>query len=174
MQRRRSSSVLRLVAAAAAAVALGACAGLEVQDASGAADATVEGIRYYESSPYLLVYSDNAGGLVTRIVHLPDRTKKRSIRPYAVLAKGKGTFTFSNGVLTGADAQLDAGVIPRAVVAAIETAAQAAIVAGRGGEAATATLPAPYLFKIEVHGDQVTLIGGDRPEPIRFRLPEAR
>lgn len=157
-----------------AAAALHACAGLEVRDASSdAADARAAGIRYYESSPYLLVYSDNAGGLVTRIVHLPDRSKRRSIRPYARLARGKATFDFRNGVLTGTDSDSDATAIPRAVVGALEAAAKAAIVAGRGSGMGDGTaVPAPYLFKIVVAGDRVELVGGGRPEPIRVDLPE--
>jgi hypothetical protein len=160
-----------------AAGVLSACAGLEVKDASGAADDTVEGIRYYESSPYLLVHTDNAGGLTTRIVHLPDRTKKRSIRPYATLASGEGTFEFRNGVLTGMQSDGDAGVIPRAIAGALETAAKAAIAAGRGSDLesdAPSTVPAPYLFKIVVRGDHVELIGGGRPEPIRVDVPKEK
>ena len=163
----------RLAALVLAAASIQGCAGLEVKDASSdAADARAAGIRYYESSPYLLVHSDNAGGLVTRIVHLPDRSKRRSIRPYATLARGKATLELRNGVLTGADTESDAAAIPRALVGALEAAAKAAIVAGRGsGEGDGATLPAPYLFKIVVAGDHVELVGGGRAEPIRVDLP---
>ena len=178
---RRSGGIqglLRLAMLVFAAAALHACAGIEVKDASSAAaDAAAAGIRYYESSPYLLVYSDSAGGLVTRIVHLPDRTRRRSIRPYARLASGKATFTFRNGVLTGADAEGDATAIPRALVGALETAAKAAIVAGRsgpGGPGDGGSVPAPYLFKIVAAGDHVELVGGGRAAPIRVDLPAER
>jgi hypothetical protein len=155
-------------------VTLTACAGLEVKDVSSPeADARALGVRYYESSPYLLVHTDNQGGLVTRILYLPDRTKKRSIRPYSQLARGTSKLEFKNGVLTSSQTELDAGVVPKAIVSALEKAALAAVAAANEAKPEAMNLaPPPYLFKIIIQGDSIVLRGGQGIGPIHVNLPK--
>jgi hypothetical protein len=154
---------------------LAACAGLEVKDVSSvAADDEARGVRYYESSPYLLVHTDNQGGIVTRILYLPDRTKKRSIRPYSQLARGTSTLQFENGVLTSSQTELDAAVVPKAIVSALEKAAIAFLAANQVKKAPEEEkfVPGPRLFKIVIHGDSVTLKIGNGVAPIHVDLPK--
>src|ERR1700730_9618812 len=55
-----------------------------------------DGIRYYQSSPYLLVYSDSKGGLQGRILYLPDQTKKMAVEPHVFLGRSELTMFFRN------------------------------------------------------------------------------
>jgi hypothetical protein len=142
-----------------------ACAGLTVTSVdTDAKDKKDLGIRYYESSPYLLVHTDNEGGLVTRILYLPDPTKKRSVRPYAYLANSSTTLNFKNGVLSSAETSVDTTAIPKAILGAIESAATAAIKAADEPAGENHNVPPPYLFKIIINGDKVFL-GGQPTEP---------
>jgi hypothetical protein len=128
------------------------CAGLTVKPV-GTNESKVHGFRYYEPSPYLLVYTDNRGGLTTRLLWLPDQTKKRSARPYAYLASNDVTLSFTNGVLTQAAVTVDETIVPKAVVEALEQAAALAVKGAGFREAAAEQqniVPPPYLFKIVV------------------------
>lgn len=108
-------------------------------------DAKDLGFRYYETSPFLLLYADGKGGLVSKVLYLPDTTKKRSIRPYNYGAKNDVTLKFDHGRLVQAKAVVDETVIPVAVVAALEKVAVAYTKAGNGG---SDTLPVPSLYRI--------------------------
>jgi hypothetical protein len=134
----------------------------ELQPASkGKADNSVEGIRYYESSPYLLVYSDGKGGLVSKLIHLPDLTKKRVIQPFAYLAANNSTLTFTNGMLTQSKVVADETVVPKAVIGVLQQTAMAAL--GKSfnvaGAPTTPHHPPPYLFKVELSNGQAKLVG---------------
>ena len=62
---------------------LGGCAGVSHSPvASSSADRCVNGIRYYQNSLYLLVYSDGKGGIVSEFMYLPDTTKKMVACPH--------------------------------------------------------------------------------------------
>jgi hypothetical protein len=128
----------------------------------GMADADVDGIRYYEPSPYLLVYSDGKGGLVSKLLYLPDLTKKRVIKPYAYLAANISTLTFSNGMLTQSKVVADETVVPKAVVGVLEQTALAALGTSLNvaGTPTTPRHPPPYLFKVELSNGQARLVGG--------------
>ncbi|MDP9412553.1 MAG: hypothetical protein M3Q08_00285 [Pseudomonadota bacterium] len=149
---------------------LAGCAGTvvtPVKDGSdvaskGYADEDVDGIRYYESAPFLLVYSDGKGGLQSQLLFLPDQTRKRSIDPYAYLASNESTLVFSNGVLTQGKTVVDETVVPKAIVSALEKTATA-LLAGSlnaAGAGPTPQLPPPQLFRIVIEKDGARLVGG--------------
>jgi hypothetical protein len=147
-------------AAAIAALVLCGCAGVTVHTDGGKKD---NGIRYYEPAPFLLVYSDSKGGLTSRIVWLPDTTRTMTLKPYAYLAKNDASFKFDKGMLTESKTVADETVIPQAIVAALKTAAIAGVAAANKAERdETPTVPAPYLFRIEIKNGAAKLYWGDR------------
>ncbi|MFM9434296.1 hypothetical protein ACFDR9_001351 [Janthinobacterium sp. CG_23.3] len=155
-------------------LALTGCAGVEVLSIpDAAADARVTGFRYYDTSPFLLVYTDTKGGLKSELLYLPDTSKKRSIRPYNYAASNDSTFRFDNGRLVEAKAVVNEAAIPVGVLSALEKAALAGgVAAGPGNQ-----IPAPYLFRIVKRNGNWALTGGQaldldgRPAVIRY-LPE--
>lgn len=160
-----TTACLRRCLPLAATFLLGGCAGLSVHPINSPGDdAKRHGFRYYESSPYLLVQTNNEGGVTSKILHLPDETKKRSVQPFAVLASNTTTLEFKNGVLGKSLADVDGTEVPKAIVAALEKAALASIPAANTGEQKGSddpvTVPAPYLFRIVVRGNSVSLVGG--------------
>lgn len=155
----------------AGAMILSGCAGTNVARVSSPEygvggkfpDSQANGIRYYESAPFLLVYTDGKGGLVSKLMFLPDLTRKRVIDPYATLASNNTTLTFTNGVLTQGKTEVDETVVPKALVGALEKAAIAALggTLNAPGAPPTAQLPPPQLFKIVLTGDGgARLLGG--------------
>lgn len=150
--------------------ALVGCAGTNVSSiadpelgvAGKYSDEEADGIRYYESAPFLLVYTDGKGGLNSQLLFLPDLTQKRVIDPYAVLAANNSTLTFSNGVLTQGKTIVDETVVPKAVVGLLEKLATAALAGtlNAAGTTPTAQLPPPQLFKIVIDKDTARLVGG--------------
>lgn len=139
----------------------------------GVDDDKFDGIRYYEASPYLLVHSDGRGGLVSKLIHLPDLTKKRVIQPFAYLAANNSTLTFTNGMLTQSKVVADETVVPKAVIGVLEQSAKAAL--GKSfnlaGAPSTPNHPPPYLFKVELSNGQAKLVGGpgmDAAGNVRF------
>jgi hypothetical protein len=126
------------------------------------------GIRYYQTSPYLLVNSDGRGGLQWRILYLPDQTKKMMATPYTLASRTEMTLQFHNGTLVGTAVVGDSTEVPRAILAAVQAAAST--LAGTAALARSgADLPsihAPYLYKIIVEGSKVTFIGTVNTDPI--------
>jgi hypothetical protein len=149
------------VAAVLSAAALSGCAGLTIKPVpNDAADNAAEGFRYYRSAPFLLVYADNKGGLETKILYLPDTTKKMSVHPYSYLASNNATLVFDKGRLTQAKAEVDETVIPAAAVAALETVAKELVAAKLVLPTQPIKAPAPYLFRIVKKQGHWTLEGG--------------
>jgi len=146
-----------IVSALAALTGLAGCAGLEMRNInSDAEDQSAQGFRYYDTSPFLLVYTDTKGGLKSEVIFLPDSQKKRSIRPYAYGAKNDATFKFENGKLLGAKAVVDETVIPVAVVSALEKVATSLV---KAANAQNEGIPGPYLFRIHYDGTKWSLAG---------------
>ncbi len=108
------------------------------------------GFRYYESSPYLLVYSDGNGGLISKLIYLPDQTRLRSIRPWEFLASNTGNLKFSNGVLNEAKLEGDGTALPKAVIEGLQGLAEAAVskIGFRIVEDDLFAVPVPILFKV--------------------------
>lgn len=132
------------------------------KSSDGLADGDVDGIRYYEPSPYLLIHSDGKGGLVSKLLYLPDLTKKRVIKPYAYLAANNSTLTFSNGMLTQSKVVADETMVPKAIVGVLEQTALAQLGTSLNvaGTPSTPQHPPPYLFKVELSNGQAKLVGG--------------
>jgi hypothetical protein len=144
--------------------ALFACAGLDVKPIrNGAEDESARGFRYYQPAPFLLIYSDGKGGLISQIKFLPDTTEKMSVQPYAIFATNESTLQFDVGILTQAAVTADETVVPAAGLDALAKALGAAYKAALNAPEATgeAMVPVPYLFKIVVVGDKIILMGGE-------------
>jgi len=140
-----------------ATTALSGCAGMTFSSDQITKD--LHGVRYYQTAPFLFVRSDGKGGLTSEIVYLPDTTEVMSVRPYAFMATNDAALTFTNGVLTEASATVDETVVPNAFVDALGKVATAAMAADLPA-GADASVPPPYLFKITVDGQKITLEGG--------------
>lgn len=141
------------------------CSGMTVVPIRTAEDdKKATGFRYYESSPYILVYSDGTS-LKSDLIHLPDRTRKMSVELFDILSSNTTKLTFSKGVLTSAETEGDSTTVPKAV---IEAAKQVAIAAAKGAmmlraaeeKVPTFAAPPPYLFKLVVDGANTKLIAG--------------
>jgi hypothetical protein len=137
-------------------VLLVGCAGVHVTPGDSG-----KGIRYYRSKPYLLVYTDNNAGLKTELTYLPDTTRVFAAYPYNILASSETSFEFEGGVLRTGEATIDTGVVPRAVLAAVEKVATASIAAAlrEGADAKPNIVPAPVLYRIEWDGKTAYLVG---------------
>lgn len=161
-----------IVIALAAAGALAGCAGLKMENApAGYSDTSAEGFRYYDTSPFFLVYTDGKGGIKSQVLYLPDKQKKRSIKPYAYGAKNDTTLKFENGMLKEAKAVVDETVIPVAAISTLEKIATSLVKAANGGADG---IPAPYLFRIQWNKALQTwsLEGGQAtPATIRYVSP---
>ncbi len=134
------------------------------------------GLRYYDTSPYLFVHTDNKGGLTSEFVYLPDATKKRAAKPFAYLAKNKTTLTWDEdgAALTGSASDVDATEVPKAVVSALEEAGKTFV---KGllfdtGQAAPSSKEAPprapeaYIFKVVKRDGLWGLEGAGTRQPI--------
>lgn len=137
---------------------LSACAGIDVVAVDPSKD-NVNGIRYYRAAPYLLVHTDNAGGLTSELVYLPDLSSLMSAHPYNFVATNSVTMTFDKGVMKTSETEADSAAVPKAVVSALEKVAIAAI--GAANETAKAkqqpTVPLPKLYRIVTKAGKTTL-----------------
>jgi hypothetical protein len=122
-------------------------------------DCEARGIRYYDSSPYLLVQTDNQGGLTSDFMYLPDQNKKRQARPFTFLASNTTTLSFQNGILTDSSSDTDSSAVPAAVIKALEQVATSAAKLAAFDAAQTKQAPRVYLFKIVKQKGQWGLIG---------------
>jgi hypothetical protein len=162
----RANSILLVLVAM---TVLSSCAGLDVKTIRTPSDeVAAKGFRYYETALFLFVHSDGKGGLAGEIVPLPDTTRERSIRPYALWASNDTTLTFSNGTLSEASASIDQTAVASAAIDSLTKVLTTAAAFDVIQEKAKA--PPPYLFKIVVRGNSVTLIGGP-PNNIQIVLP---
>jgi len=100
-------------------VCLMACGGCYTHVVYSVATNSGTGIRYYQSSPYLLVYSDSKNGLHWQILYLPDQTKKMMVRPIAIGGRSELDLYFHNGILTGSSELSDTTELPKAIIAAV-------------------------------------------------------
>ncbi len=140
----------------------------EARRANAAAD-TGNGLRYYRSSPYVLVYTDTQGGIFWELHYLPDQTRKMAVDPFAFVAKLDSVLTFQDGMLSGVTQAGDATEAPKAILSAIQQAAPAlaalAFDPTKPGEG-WGEIPAPVLYKVVVRGGRVKFLGasgGVRP-----------
>lgn len=140
-----------IVITVAIAPLVGGCAGIAHRALTDVENETAKGLRYYDSSPYLLVQTDNDGGLKSELVYLPDQTKRREAKPYTFLATNNTTLEFVKGVVTTTTSETDSTAVPAAVVQALQKVASEAVKLARfdavEGEA-SGRVPQVYLFKI--------------------------
>jgi len=130
-----------------------------------AQDRRLTGLRFYQPSPYLLVYSDGKGGINWEIHHLPDPTKKMSAKPYNFLSSLKFTLTIdeSSQVMTKATEIGDSTAAPKAVLKAIKElvpAIKGALLNAIGESKRLGLIPTPHLYKIVTDKKGTRLIGG--------------
>ena len=146
------------------------CAGVEYTRINDEQDAKATGLRYYDSSYYLLVYATGRGSIQWHLMELPDQTKLMAARPYAVMAQLDANLDFVHGVLVKSSEKADSTVIPRAIIAAAaEVAAIAAEALLADADPATRELPAPHLYKI-VHSAQGLAFEGGPAAKTVFRV----
>ena len=144
------------------------CAGVKHRPDDGSD--SERGIRYYRSAPYLLVYSDAKGGIVTEIKYLPDQTQIMVARPTNTLASLKSTMEFEDGVLNSAVDEPDAGALPSAILSAAREVLPLLLAASaKPGD----TVPAPHLYRIVVEGDRISFHGGPGDAPIEVKMTAA-
>jgi hypothetical protein len=149
------------IASAAMAALLSGCAGThyyEISEQTTTDDSTVDGIRYYEPAPFILVHTNGKGGLTATTLWLPDTTRVHVVDPYAWFAKHDATYGFTNGVLTSAKSEVDETIIPLKLIEAAKAVALAAADAARSKP--SASIPPPALFRVVASGGKVYLRGG--------------
>lgn len=151
------------------------CAGVAHQPVSDAvADQRVTGLRYYDTSPYLFIRTDNQGGLTSEFVYLPDTTKKRSAKPFAFLAKNKTVLTWEEDgtALTSSASDVDTGEVPKAIVEALEETGKTFLknlnfdAGDDKTRTAPATAPKAYIFKVVKRNGVWGLVGASTDEPL--------
>jgi hypothetical protein len=145
---------------------LAGCAGVTYETIlSEDADVRATGLRFYDSSPYLLVQTDNQGALKAELTYLPDLTKKRQATPYAFLSTNSTTLDFQKGVVTTTVSDVDTTAVPVAVVTALKNIGMEAVKGAllddpdAADDARPDSVPRVYLFKI-VKRDYVDPKGG--------------
>jgi len=140
--------------AALAAVALTGCqATVNYAPEGGSAG---DGIRYYENSPYVVAYSNGQGGLNWQLMYLPDQTRLMVAKPSIIGGRTEMTLYFHNGVLAGSSAVGDSTALPKAVIAAVQSAIP--ILSKTLAKPPPHEFPPPYIFKVVVKGDDVSLV----------------
>ena len=122
------------------------------------ADDAATGIRYYNSAPYLLVYSDGKNGLNWQIVYLPDQTRVMTAEPDIRGGRTEMTLGLSSGILTTASTVGDTTALPKALIAAVQTALPLLMAAG--ATTAQPGFPPPSLYRLVVNGNTLTFKGG--------------
>lgn len=134
------------------------CASVEHRPLNPSDDESAQGIRYYDASPYVLVYANAGGGLTSEIVYLADPFRLMSAQPKQFLSTLDVTLSFENGVLTQSKAVGDGSIVPAAILQAAKTAATA-ILAEPSSSAEQ--LPPVHIFKIiQAHNGEFLLVGG--------------
>jgi hypothetical protein len=145
----------------------GSAAASKAADQNEHEDSVLTGIRYYRSSPYLLVYTDGKGNLVWKIYNLLDQTKLMVATPHQFFSKITTNMTFVNGVLTTAHTETDSTAAVKAIIGSVEKILPLLAAADLPAET---TIPAPRLYKILVQGNELQLVGGPGDKPIKVSL----
>jgi hypothetical protein len=124
-------------------------------------DDKATGVRYYESSPYLLVYPNGRNGLRWQILYLPDQSKEMEACPNSIGGRSELTMYFQNGMLASNTGLVDSTAIPKALIAAVQAAIPtiAGLREAMPVEPTQRLVPAPSLYKIVVRGDKVAFYG---------------
>ena len=125
-------------------------AGCASVDSKHDTDGNSTGIRYYNSAPFILAYSDGKGGIEASVVYLPDTTRVLSLDATAFFSQNMTVMKFDQSILTSSDSTADATAVPKAIVEAAKTVATAAIAASanKPNEVTEYQVPAPYIYRI--------------------------
>ncbi|WP_368624549.1 hypothetical protein [Paraburkholderia sp. BR14262] len=129
-----------------------------------ASDNIETGIRYYRNAPYLLVYSNGRGGLKWQILYLPDQLAKMAAQPKVVGGHSELTMYFQNGVLSNTIETGDTTAVPKALIAAVQSALP---LISKTLAAESPAFPGPYLYKIVVEGGTLKFYGGQAKATIQ-------
>lgn len=166
----KSATTTLLASGLALLVGVVGCAGLHHR--AVASFDKIDGIPYYGGAHYLLVYSDGKGGVVSKLLYLPDRNQKRVAKPSQVFASLNSTLKFSNGMIEKSEAVGDATAVPKAVVQAIGRVAPLLLAAAANAarEGTGYTVPAPQLYRVTWDQGQLHLVGGAGNERIHVSL----
>jgi hypothetical protein len=133
-----------------------------------AADETGTGIRYFDSAPYLIIYSDGMGGLKWQIRYLPDQTRIMTATPSIIGGRTEMTLYFQNGMLSSASTVGDTTELPKALIGAVQSALPFLLGAAEGPK--PPGFPAPYIYKLVVTDDNISFIGGQGDSKIQVPL----
>lgn len=145
------------------------------------ADRHARGFRYYDTSPYVLVKTNNQGGLDSSVLYLPDTTKKRSARPYAFLATNTTTLTFGDKeteglTLTQGSSDAKSDDIPVEIAKVLGAAAKQAFTGGtldrvtpmqQAPTGSPKKAPTFALFKVVKQSGEWGLIGAQN-QPVKY------
>jgi hypothetical protein len=123
-------------------------------------DKSARGFRYFQPAAFLIIHTDNKGGLTSQIQYLPDTTRRMSVRPYSYGATNEFELKFHNGMLTQASSDVDETIVPKAVLDALKDVLTAAAALNAPPLRQGTTAPAPVIYKIEVRGSTIVLKGG--------------
>ena len=89
-------------------------------------DKNTTGLRYYDTSEYLLMQHDpndpSGTNWISQVYFANDQTKMRQAEITCILSVNTSSFTFTNGTLTDTSVSTDSTTVPVAVVNAIATA----------------------------------------------------
>ncbi|WP_367874183.1 hypothetical protein [Luteolibacter sp. Populi] len=138
-------------------------------------DNSDKGIRYLEYSTYLLVTTDNNGGISSEMINIPDKTRMMSARPWAFMSSNDTTLSFKEGVLATSVSSMDTTKVAIAVADLVKEVGAKMIGANDPGEAALpkGTVPAPRLFKLmNVKGAPRFVEAPVDPMIVNFAPPE--
>ncbi len=120
------------------------------------------GFRYYEPAWFILAYVNGDGELKVESLVLPDQTKIMSVDPQVFMAEGTVELRFKNGMLVGADENLDATRVPKAVIAAAEQVISAYLKSGLADQRTSKLhIHGPYLFKLVADKNGTSKLIGD-------------
>lgn len=135
------------------------CASVSYQPVVDANAKSSGGIPYFDSSPYLLMQKDTNDAWNAQLIYLPDEKKKSEINIWTLLSVNNTSFSFTNGILTDASAELDSSAVPAAFVQAAATAAAGLLKLSEGKEQGLGV----QLFKIVKSKDTWGLVGAGAP-----------
>ncbi len=131
-----------------------------------------DGFRFYQSSPYLLVHTNGKGGIVTQILYIADPAKLVSAKPKNFLSKTSMTLELENGVLNTSKTDVDATIVPSAIIKAAQSVASTFLAGANDPQKGNAerSMPSPQLYKIVVKGSTVSFIGSENKTEIKVDL----
>ncbi len=155
MSHRRDGVKLKFVFFVMSLVIVGCSATVTHQMAT---DETGSGIRYYDSAPFLIIYSDGIGGLKWQIRYLPDQTRIMTATPSVIGGHTEMTLYFQNGMLGSVSTVGDTTEVPKALIGAVQSALPFLVGAAETPKPPEG-FPAPYIYKLIVNNDKITFIG---------------